>query len=323
MAAGLLFVLQMHLLSALLAGLLVHELAMMLAPRVGLLRIVSGRQAKAGAIALLGTALILAIAAAVWGMMFFVHSESGSLSALLAKMAEILDSLRSRLPGWLASSLPEGDGDALQDIIVEWLREHAASLQSWGTRAGVLLAHVLVGMILGALIAVNEVASDAAHGPLAVALSERVRRLAEAFRRMVFAQIRISALNTVLTGLFLEVVLPLAGVDLPLTKTMIVVSFFAGLIPVAGNLISNTVIVVVALAHGFGAAASSLAFLVIIHKLEYFVNARIVGAQINARAWELLAAMLVMETAFGITGVVAAPIIYAYLKGELKDRGLI
>jgi predicted PurR-regulated permease PerM len=53
------------------------------------------------------------------------------------------------------------------------------------------------------------------------------------------------------------------------------------------------------------------------------VNARIVGSQIRARAWELLVAMLTMEAAFGIPGLVAAPIYYAYLKDELKSRGLI
>jgi predicted PurR-regulated permease PerM len=67
----------------------------------------------------------------------------------------------------------------------------------------------------------------------------------------------------------------------------------------------------------------SLAFLVIVHKLEYFLNARIVGGQIRAAAWELLLAMLVMEAAFGIPGVVAAPIYYAYLKDELAARELI
>jgi predicted PurR-regulated permease PerM len=53
------------------------------------------------------------------------------------------------------------------------------------------------------------------------------------------------------------------------------------------------------------------------------VNARIIGGQIKARAWELLIAMLVMEAAFGIAGVIAAPVFYAYLKKELSDQGLI
>ncbi|HEX5307353.1 MAG TPA: hypothetical protein VFW82_14835, partial [Dyella sp.] len=63
--------------------------------------------------------------------------------------------------------------------------------------------------------------------------------------------------------------------------------------------------------------------LVLIHKLEYFLNARIVGTQIRSSAWELLIAMLVMEAAFGLPGLVAAPIYYAYLKRELEVRDLI
>jgi predicted PurR-regulated permease PerM len=53
------------------------------------------------------------------------------------------------------------------------------------------------------------------------------------------------------------------------------------------------------------------------------VNAHVMGAQISARAWELLVAMLVMEAVFGIAGLVAAPIYYAYLKNELAARELI
>jgi predicted PurR-regulated permease PerM len=45
--------------------------------------------------------------------------------------------------------------------------------------------------------------------------------------------------------------------------------------------------------------------------------------QINARAWELLGAMLVMEALFGIPGVIAAPVFYAYLKTELSTAGLV
>jgi hypothetical protein len=85
---------------------------------------------------------------------------------------------------------------------------------------------------------------------------------------------------------------PLAGAQLPLVKTMIAVTFVAGLLPVIGNLISNTVIVVVSLSVSPVLAASSLLFLVVIHKLEYFVNARVMGGQIHARAWEFLVAML-------------------------------
>jgi predicted PurR-regulated permease PerM len=112
-------------------------------------------------------------------------------------------------------------------------------------------------------------------------------------------------------------------VHLPLSKTMVVVTFVAGLLPVIGNLISNTVLVVVGLSHSLHTAVVALVFLVTIHKLEYFLNAKIIGSHIDARAWELLAAMLVMEAVFGVPGVIAAPVLYAYLKRELSENGLV
>jgi predicted PurR-regulated permease PerM len=77
------------------------------------------------------------------------------------------------------------------------------------------------------------------------------------------------------------------------------------------------------MSHSLGVAIGSLAFLVIIHKLEYFLNARIVGGQIRANAWELLITMVLMEAIFGIAGIVAAPIYYAYIKSELRAREMV
>ena len=139
----------------------------------------------------------------------------------------------------------------------------------------------------------------------------------------MFAQIKIALLNTVFTGVFLAVVLPLLGIHLPLTKTLIVLTFLLGLLPVIGNLISNTLITIVGLSLSIWVAVGALAYLIVIHKLEYFLNARIVGGQISAKSWELLLAMLVFEAAFGLPGVVAGPIYYAYLKSELKQVGLV
>jgi len=135
--------------------------------------------------------------------------------------------------------------------------------------------------------------------------------------------VRIAAINAALTAVYLLVVLPLAGIHLPLTKSMVALTFVAGLLPVVGNLISNSVVVIVGLSHSLGIAFASLFYLIVIHKLEYFLNAKIIGSHINARAWELLTAMLVMESIFGLPGVVAAPVLYAYLKKELTDQGLV
>jgi predicted PurR-regulated permease PerM len=113
------------------------------------------------------------------------------------------------------------------------------------------------------------------------------------------------------------------GIHIPLAKTLVVITFIVGLLPVIGNLISNTAITIAGLSVSLGVGVAALGFLILIHKLEYFLNARIVGTQIRSRAWELLVAMLLVEAAFGLPGLVAAPIYYAYLKGELEAERLI
>jgi predicted PurR-regulated permease PerM len=115
----------------------------------------------------------------------------------------------------------------------------------------------------------------------------------------------------------------LADVHLPLAKTVLVITFLVGLLPVVGNLLSNAIIVILSLSVSLPVAIASLIFLVVIHKLEYFLNAHMIGTQVHAHAWELLLAMLVMEAAFGIPGLIAAPIYYAYIKDELVSRRLV
>lgn len=319
-ALALLLTLHLHLLPALLAGLLVYELVHLTAPLLE--RRLPDLRARQVAVAFLAVAVVGALVLGAVLLVAFSRGDSGSLAALAGKMAEILENSRQSLPDWLVGALPDSV-EGIKSAVVQWLREHGAELQTAGREAGLAMAHVLVGLIIGAMLALREVAAPHAAAPLAAALVERARHLAEAFRRIVFAQVRISAINTAFTALYLAVALPLFGVHLPLTKTMIGLTFVIGLLPVVGNLVSNTVIVVVSLAHSPQAALASLAFLVVVHKFEYFLNARIVGSRISARSWELLLAMLVMEAAFGLPGVIAAPIYYACLKQELIDAGLV
>jgi predicted PurR-regulated permease PerM len=320
MAAALVLVLHLHLLTSLLAGLLVYELVHIIAPVVE--RRLFSRGHRLMAVALLATLIVGLISAAVIGILAFIRSDAGSLPGLLHKMAEILDKARATLPPWMVAKLPD-DVEELRTTLSEWLHEHAGDLRLAGTETLRTVVHILVGMIIGSMLALREAVAGTSRKPLSAALSERAVRLGDAFRRVVFAQVRISAINTVFTALYLAVALPLAGIHLPFVKSMIGICFVAGLLPVVGNLISNSVIVIISLAYSMGMAMASLVFLIVIHKLEYFLNARIIGSQIQSRAWELLIAMLAMESAFGLPGVVAAPIYYAYVKAELADRGLV
>jgi predicted PurR-regulated permease PerM len=240
----------------------------------------------------------------------------------MQRMAEVIGTARSQVPEWALAYLPSNIDDFQADA-ARWLTEHAGQIGGIGQDVGRVLFHLILGMIVGGIIAFQGAPSGPDQGPLARAFMARADTLAAAFRNVVFSQVLISALNTTLTAMYLGVLLPLLGIHLPLVKTMIAVTFLVGLMPVIGNLISNTVIVVVSLSASPYVAAGSLAYLVVIHKLEYFFNARIIGSQIQARAWELLIVLLVMEAVFGIPGVIAGPIFYAYLKSELMARKLI
>jgi predicted PurR-regulated permease PerM len=318
-AAGLFAILKLHLLSALLAGLLVYEMVHIAVPRLP--RRLSGERARMLAVTALAFLAAGVVATAVTGLVVFIRGE-GHLSRLLEKMAESITHARANLPASIAGYLPDNTDD-VRNATVHWLQSHAREIRTIGADFGRTLAHIIVGLVAGAMVSLTDVRPHKIERPLARALAERISRLGNAFRRIVFAQVRISAINAMLSGLFLLAVLPICGVHMPLAKTLVILTFVVGLLPVIGNLISNTVVVVVAFSVSIYVALAALVFLVVIHKLEYFLNARIVGSQISARAWELLVAMLLMEAGFGMAGIVAAPIYYAYLKDELTSRELV
>lgn len=317
MAVALFMVLKSGLLLALFSGLLVHSLVHLMAPKIT--KRFTNQQARWIAVALLSALIVAALSALIWSVFAFMRSDTGNLSALLQKLADIIEASRDQMPAWVRDHVPAGT-DALRALLTDWLRTHADEAKLLGQQAGRIIVHLLLGMIIGSMVALQDATAHVHYRPFAAALHQRIVNLRQIFQKVVFAQVRISLINTAFTAIYLMLVLPLAGVHLPFTKSMIAITFIAGLIPVVGNIVSNSVIVIVALSHGLHTAISSLTFMIVIHKLEYFLNARIIGAHVNARAWELLTAILVMETLFGLHGVVAAPVFYAYVKKELRDR---
>lgn len=313
-------VLKVQLLPALLVGLLVFELIHVIAPLIA--RKMPGKYAKWLAVVLLAALVIGMLVGIGMAIVTLIRSDSGGLTMLFDQLARIIEDSRKVLPVWLNDRLPD-DAITLQQKVIEWLRAHSADWQLLGKEAGHHLAHILIGMVIGAMVALHDVQTKTNSRPFAQSLLQRITLFAQAFKNIVFAQVKISAVNASLTAIYLAIILPLCGIHLPFTKTMILITFLVGLLPVIGNLISNTVIVIVSISHSFMIAISSLLFLIVIHKLEYFLNARIVGSQIRAHAWELLVAMLLMEATFGLPGIVAAPVYYAYIKSECRERGWV
>ena len=318
---ALLLVLCLHLLPALFAGLLVYEIVQSTAPLLG--KRVPGDRARVLVVALLAAIVVGLLTLLILGALSFFRNELGNPELLWQdQLMPLVEKARQQLPASIVGWLPDSV-DELRVMALELTRKHSVSLQSIGKETARVMVHIIIGMVLGAIVALSRTRPAHQVGPLAAALSLRCQRLAEAFHNIVFAQIKISLINTIATAIFLLGVLPLMGIHIPLAKTLVVITFIVGLLPVIGNLISNTAITIAGLSVSLGVGVAALGFLILIHKLEYFLNARIVGTQIRSRAWELLVAMLLVEAAFGLPGLVAAPIYYAYLKGELEAERLI
>src|SRR6202162_6663195 len=276
---ALFLVLKLHLLSALMAGLLTYELVRLLTPLVE--KRLTSKGARLVALAALSVLTITLLILLTVGMLAFFKSDTGNRQALLDKTNHILTDARTKLPLWIVANLP-ADVDAVKSLAGEWVDQHSKEIQHAGKEVMHFFVRTLVGMVIGALISLHEgTSANRPMRPLATALTLRVNRLAHAFRQIIFAQVKISALNTMFTGVFLGGILPAFWVHLSLTKTLIAITFLAGLLPVIGNLISNTVIFVVALSNSTYVGIGALVFLVVIHKLEYFLNARIVGTRIR------------------------------------------
>lgn len=317
-SSAVLFTLRFHLIPAVFAGLTVYVLTLKLSRHLPKNMSRVARQVALGVVVLCVMVCMTGVGAAVWS---FVGSSQG-IGALLSTVVETLGTLRRTLPTSVADVLPTTI-EGLRNQLAEILTEHVQKISVVGLGSLKLFAHILLGMVVGGMAAVHHFREHHQLPPLTAALRSRLRVLVIAFDKVVLAQVKISALNTTFTALYLMVVLPLFGVHLPMATILVMLTFAVGLLPVVGNLVSNTFIVVISLGVSPMIGAASLVFLVLIHKAEYFMNARIVGNEVQATAWELLSAMLILESAFGVAGLVAAPVVYAWLKAEVKERGVI
>lgn len=321
-AATIFFVLFSHLMVAAITGMLIYTLSSKIS-RWFEDKTNMGKYARTLSILIIVIFISACIGGAILGLLHLFKTQSNSgFSWLLLTTADMLEKARQSLPESVASHIP-GSVDQIRERSVIFLKEHSKTISTVGINSLHHLAGLFIGIIGGSMLAFANFKAPEQYNPLAKYLLIRFTGLRRSFDQIVSAQVQISLLNTFLTFLYLVCVLPLFGYHLPLTKTIIIVTFLAGLIPVLGNLISNTFIVIVSAGIGLHIGIASLAFLIIVHKLEYFLNAKIIGNKINASPWELIFSMVFMEVIFGLPGVIAAPVIYCYIKYELKSYKLI
>ena len=215
--------------------------------------------------------------------------------------------------------LPFTDWASLKVVALDAAKDQLRTLGAIATFATRELVFLLIGIVVAVSLFVNrQIDIDRGKHPVAnnlyslttEAISTRFGTFYRSFTGVMGAQILISAVNTILTTIFV------IAVGLPYALVLIGVTFLCGMLPVVGNLISNTIIVAVAFTVSPRTALLALAFLVLVHKLEYFLNSKIIGDRIRNPVWLTLLGLLLGETLMGIPGMILAPVLLHYVRAE-------
>jgi predicted PurR-regulated permease PerM len=245
----------------------------------------------------------------------FVRVGLSRLPVLLDRVLPRVDELAARF----GVNWPVASASDLRPFVLETMKANARSI----TTASGLMTRGVFQVVIGVAVAVLRFLSLPADGrpPLpGKGLDEEVmhecgRRLdlfSASFERVMGAQIIIAAINAVVTAVFLF------ALGLPFRTFLTLTTFVCGLVPILGNVVSNTLIVGAALTVSNEMAAAALVFLVLIHKAEYFLNSKIIGGRIDTPMWATLAGLLIGEAVMGVSGVILAPTLIYYLREELR-----
>lgn len=258
---------------------------------------------------------VLLVAAIFWGFAFLLRESFEVLPAVVVtSIPRIVQFATAH-----GVELPFTDVASLKDVALESVRGTLGYVGNFAK----LATKEFVFLVVGVVIAITVFVSSRRPAPLpdlgaeanlytlsAALLGERCRAFYGSFERVMGAQILISAINTVLTAFFVY------GCSLRYATVVIALTFLCGLLPIIGNIMSNTLIVSIAFTESPQMAAWALLFLVSIHKLEYFLNSRIVGSRIRHPMWLILVALILGERLMGIPGLILAPVVLHFIKAE-------
>jgi predicted PurR-regulated permease PerM len=217
--------------------------------------------------------------------------------------------------------LPFSDYQSLRTLITATITKEFADLGKYAGVALIQAAAIIIGIVVAVSLFINSRIDLAPDKPThsnnlytltANEIAERFRTFYQSFATVMGAQIVISAINTIFTAIFL------LWNDFPYAKVLIGATFLCGLLPIIGNIISNTLITGVAFTISPKMAALALGFLVALHKMEYFLNSKIIGDRIQNPMWLTLIGLVLGEKLMGIPGMILAPVILHYIKIEAK-----
>ena len=264
---------------------------------------------------------------AVWLFSFVLLGISYAVANFtrqtIETMPRIADTVIPQVLAWAEEQhleLPFTDYESLKAVLLDTVKDqahylgNAVNLAKGATAEFVFL---IIGCVVAASLFLNSQVDHATHSVKnnvyslsAQEIAKRFRGFYRSFVTVMGAQIIISAINTGLTSIFV------LALRLPHAVVIIGVTFLCGLFPVVGNLMSNTIIVAISFTVSPKLALAALAFLVLIHKLEYFLNSKIIGDRIRNPVWLTLLGLILGEKLMGIPGMILAPVILNYLKME-------
>jgi predicted PurR-regulated permease PerM len=267
----------------------------------------------------LGVALyIIAVAAIGTGLVFFSRQAYVTLP-------KIADTTIPAVVGFAEKKgveLPFSDYDSLKNVALIEAKEGIAGVGRYVRAATFQFVLLIAGLVVAGSLFISatwgaendpHTARDSLYATVVRELVLRFNTFFQSFARVIGAQLLISTINTGLTAVFL------VWNGFPFSAVLIMLTFLCGLLPIVGNLISNTLIVGVAFTipdSGPRMALFALTFLVIIHKLEYFLNSKIIGDRIRNPMWLTLIGLVLGEKLMGIPGMILAPVVLHYIKVE-------
>jgi predicted PurR-regulated permease PerM len=258
------------------------------------------------------------LAVAAYGLAFFVQATAEALPGIAEKSVPAIIQ-------WAAEHqivLPFTDFQTLKDQALDMARDEAKNIGKFADFArGATTQFVYLSM--GCLVAMGlflnpEIEMDHPKGPArnnlyTLCCEEIGRRFAtfyKSFAIVMNAQITVSVINAVLTGIFM------AALGLPHLLVAVGITFICGLLPVVGNILSNIVVVAIGFMVSPGKGLGALVFLVCIHHLGFFLNSKIIGAKIRSPIWLTLIALVVGERLMGVTGMILSPVALHYIRIE-------
>ena len=247
--------------------------------------------------------------------------------AAIRELPEVADNSLPSASAWAQArqiELPFTDFDSLKAFVIDAFKEETNYLKDVATfarNATTFLIFTAIGIVAAVSLFFNSqldlsrkisASGNNLYSVFCGELSDRFRDFYRSFATVMGAQITISLINTALTAIFV------LAVRLPDAPLLIALTFLCGLLPIVGNLVSNTIIVCVAFTVSLKIALVALIFLIAIHKLEYFLNSKIIGDRIRNSIWLTLLALIIGERLMGIPGMVLAPVVLNYIRVEMS-----